>query len=212
MNTFRAVVRPASWEQELHRSRFIGWAYPAPDEQAVATALAELSQRYRDATHLCFGGVVGGGRQAGPARERFSDAGEPSGTAGRPILEVVRRQGLVETFVAVVRYFGGIRLGAPGLVRAYSGTAAGVLAVAQIAEFAAFVRWELTLPYAAQGLLRPRLEAAGVQWLGEAYTDVVHWQLAVPPLQEERLRREIATVSSGQLQPQRLGTLWRPVQ
>lgn len=110
-------------ESEVRRSRFIGVVRHADCEESVFAELNALRKKYSDATHVCYAAIFD---RVGNAA-RFSDDGEPSGTAGQPILEALKNSGYKETLVAVVRYFGGIKLGAGGLVRAYSAAASSAL-------------------------------------------------------------------------------------
>ncbi len=103
-------------ELTLKGSRFIGVALPCPDEGSIQRNLEGLSKRWRDATHYCWAAVFNGSDR----RERSSDNGEPAGTAGKPILAVLKGSGLTDTMVVVIRYFGGTLLGTGGLVHAYT--------------------------------------------------------------------------------------------
>ena len=113
-------------ESEIKRSRFIAVVARVRDEEELFSRLGEIRKKYSDATHVCYAAIFD---RTGNAA-RFSDDGEPSGTAGEPILEALKKSGLKETLVAVVRYFGGIKLGAGGLIRAYSSAASDALSAA----------------------------------------------------------------------------------
>lgn len=113
-------------ESEIKRSRFIAVVARVRDEEELFSRLGEIRKKYSDATHVCYAAIFD---RTGNAA-RFSDDGEPSGTAGQPILEALKKSGLKETLVAVVRYFGGIKLGAGGLIRAYSSAASDALSAA----------------------------------------------------------------------------------
>lgn len=113
-------------ESEIKRSKFIAVVARVRDEEELFSRLGEIRKKYSDATHVCYAAIFD---RTGNAA-RFSDDGEPSGTAGQPILEALKKSGLKETLVAVVRYFGGIKLGAGGLIRAYSSAASDALSAA----------------------------------------------------------------------------------
>ena len=114
---------PYAEETEIRRSRFISVVFRVQSEEEVFLRLNELRKKYAGATHICYGAIFDTlGNCA-----RFSDDGEPSGTAGQPILEALKASGLKQTLIAVVRFFGGVKLGAGGLVRAYSSTASSAL-------------------------------------------------------------------------------------
>ena len=108
----------------IERSKFLSYAKGVENLDEALAFVASLKKKYYDATHVCFATVT-------KDAKKYSDDGEPQGTAGMPILDVITKKGLVNVVVAVVRYFGGIKLGAGGLVRAYSGGAAAVLDSAQ---------------------------------------------------------------------------------
>ena len=112
MNRF-TVCGESKAEITVERSRFLAVAAGVTDEKQAAEFVAGVAKRFYDATHNCYAFSAGGAK-------RFSDDGEPSGTAGKPILNVIEQKKLVNTAVVVTRYFGGVKLGAGGLVRAYS--------------------------------------------------------------------------------------------
>jgi len=117
------IARPAEHEEVVQGSRFIAYADIADDVGAASDHLAAIRAEHPAATHHCWAYKVG-------AAQRFSDDGEPGGTAGRPMLEVILKRGLDHVSAVVVRYFGGKKLGAGGLVRAYSGSLAKALDLA----------------------------------------------------------------------------------
>lgn len=119
-----------SHETNIKRSRFIANVIPCRDEDTAKERLKELCVLHRQADHNCWAYVLG----TDPLTEHSSDAGEPSGTAGRPILGEITRSGLINLLVVVTRYFGGVKLGTRGLIEAYSGTAANALARVRRAE------------------------------------------------------------------------------
>ena len=160
----RAGARP-SVEVEIKRSRFIGYAARVDTEDAARDFLAELRAGHREARHVCHAFVLGADRDT----QRSSDDGEPSGTAGAPILKAITgRQTspgvteLSDVLVAVVRYFGGIKLGAGGLVQAYSDTAAATLDAAPIVARQRMRQLTIALPMDAAGRIETILRAQGV--------------------------------------------------
>ena len=121
-DTFITVGEECTYEFEEKKSIFIASVFVVTSKEQAQARVDELKQKYYDATHNCYAYVLRDG-----AYRKFSDDGEPSGTAGMPILNVIERLSLCNTLVVVTRYFGGIKLGAGGLVRAYSTAAAEVL-------------------------------------------------------------------------------------
>ena len=130
MKTIRVVSGEYQIENEIKRSRFIATAKGELNQDEAEAFVKSIKKKYPDATHNCYAYIAD---ELGNIA-RFSDDGEPSGTAGQPIFDVIKKQGLVKTAIVVTRYFGGIKLGAGGLVGAYSGAAADVLKTAKIVE------------------------------------------------------------------------------
>lgn len=125
------TVSDCETEIVIQRSRFISFAYHIENEEEALDKLKGLRKKYFDATHICYAYVA----DTSGNKVKFSDDGEPSGTAGQPILEVIKAKEMKLTLVAVVRYFGGIKLGAGGLTRAYSSASSEVLKITEIQEF-----------------------------------------------------------------------------
>ncbi len=126
-------------------SRFIGIAIPVTSQEEIKSRLAELKKEYHDARHHCFAWVLSPDRQAW----RVNDDGEPSGTAGKPILGQINSRELTNVMVVVIRYFGGTLLGVGGLINAYRTAAADALDNADIVERHIVERWHISFPYAA---------------------------------------------------------------
>lgn len=129
-DTYRTIAAPAEAAIRERSSKFLTYAYPVTDAAQVKPLLDELRKRYYDATHHCYA------YRLGPAGEEFraNDDGEPSGTAGKPILGQMLSREVTDCLIVVVRYFGGTKLGVPGLINAYRDSAAAVLDEAQIVE------------------------------------------------------------------------------
>jgi uncharacterized YigZ family protein len=157
-------------------SRFLAFAYPVSNPDEAAEAIARLKRRYHDATHVAFAWKIGSGDAA---TRRASDAGEPSGTAGRPIASAIESAGVTDVLVAVVRYFGGTKLGTGGLSRAYRGAAARAIAAA-----GRVVRRETRLvivacPYEKLGSARKLVRPPDVALAGESFGETPVLRLEV---------------------------------
>lgn len=126
-------------------SRFIAIAVPVTSQEQIKTRLAELKKEYHDARHHCFAWVLGPDRQTW----RVSDDGEPSGTAGRPIMAQINARELTNILIVVIRYFGGTLLGVGGLINAYRSAAADALVTASVIEKHLMARWSVSFPYAS---------------------------------------------------------------
>lgn len=181
----------------MKRSRFIGRCFPVSDEQEALRLLEEVRRRHWDATHNCYAYSIG---ETGVCA-RFSDDGEPAGTAGMPILEAIRRIGVTDVLVVVTRYFGGILLGAGGLVRAYSAAAAAAVRAAGQIEMLECVRVTLEVPYALWGRVQPLLcEGAQVEEIRyEVAVSAVAW---IRKADCDALARAIVDRTDGRVIPQ----------
>lgn len=150
------------------RSRFIGTLIPCESEQQAAEILEEFRTKYWDATHNCFAYVTEKGRLS-----RFSDDGEPHGTAGKPILDVINGSSLVDVMVIVTRYFGGTLLGTGGLVHAYSKSAKDTVAAAQVVEMVECTVFEIVCEYPDHARLVKLMEDCDANVKNTEYTDKV---------------------------------------
>jgi len=148
-----SLAAPVHSELIIKKSRFIGCVSPCADRATATTRIAALKAEHPGAVHVCWALLAGGQSAA-------VDDGEPSGTAGRPMLEVLRHQDLEGVLATVVRYWGGVKLGAGGLVRAYTDCVAQALLQAEKVPIQRQQVLRCTLPYALEGLLRRELELA----------------------------------------------------
>ncbi|MBB5501805.1 YigZ family protein [Paraburkholderia sp. MM5384-R2] len=164
---------PLSAELEIRKSRFIAHAIPVADRDAAMAELQRLRHEHPAATHVCWALLAGG--QSG-----MSDDGEPSGTAGRPILEVLRHHDLDGVLAAVVRYYGGVKLGAGGLVRAYTDAIASALLDAPRVERIAQVLLGVEVSYADEAKVRRWMDAEGYALVDSAYGMLVKMTMRVP--------------------------------
>ena len=151
------IVKEGVSELEIKRSRFIAYSYPIKDDADAESKLAEIRKKHYGARHVCYAYVS----DASGNRARFSDDGEPGGTAGKPILEVIKNNDLKKSLIAVVRYFGGILLGAGGLTRAYSDSAANVLKNAGFDFMEERDVYEIRTDYSTYKKITPAIKKAG---------------------------------------------------
>ncbi len=156
---YKTLREAATDEYIIHKSRFLCHAAPVQTEEAALAFLNEKRRQYRDATHNCYAYVIG--QNAGIMR--YSDDGEPGGTAGMPMMEVLKAQGIVDCCVVVTRYFGGILLGAGGLVRAYSHSCALAVKKAGVVVMLPSERWLIDVPYPMWDKVSHTLAALPVQ-------------------------------------------------
>ncbi|WP_321843551.1 IMPACT family protein [Burkholderia cepacia] len=177
-------------ELEIRKSRFIGLAIPVDDRDAAMHALQRLRDEHPAATHVCWALLAG--RQSG-----MSDDGEPSGTAGRPILEVLRHHDLDGVLGAVVRYYGGVKLGAGGLVRAYTDAIASALLDAERVERVRYTRLAIEIGYPDEARVRRWIEQAGYALVDSAYGMTVKLSIKLPENAEAAARTELFDLTQG---------------
>ena len=181
--TYHIPQAPAAAELEVKKSRFIARAHPIQHRQQALEIVQQLQQEFPDARHICWAYVLG--NQVSAA---MSDDGEPSGTAGKPILNVLQHKRIGDVLVAVVRYFGGIKLGAGGLVRAYSGAAQLVVDALQLAPFVATCEVTVSLDFAREQVLRHWCQIHNAVVLSVSYADRVTMQISLLAEQEADLQ------------------------
>ncbi|GAA1985510.1 YigZ family protein [Isoptericola halotolerans] len=192
-------------ELVVKRSRFLTYLSPATTEAAVQEAVRDRRALYRDARHHCVASVLG---PHGETR-RSSDDGEPAGTAGVPMLEVLRHREMTDVVAVVTRYFGGVLLGAGGLVRAYSGAVASALDAAVDARAVlrrqALVEVTVDAPHTDAGRLEHRLRewaaAHGAVTRPTRYADSARLTLLVPRTELDRLHHDVASATAGSVVP-----------
>ncbi|MBD8528678.1 MULTISPECIES: YigZ family protein [unclassified Massilia] len=168
----QTLTAPVHHELLIKKSRFIACVQPMTDRASAQAVVAALRGQHPQAAHVCWALLAGGQSAA-------VDDGEPSGTAGRPMLDVLRHQDLEGVLATVVRYFGGIKLGAGGLVRAYTDSVAQALLQAEKVAIVRHTTLRCTAPYAQEGMIRRELDAAGATLLEVSHGDAVVFALSL---------------------------------
>ena len=194
------LAKEASAEFEEKRSLFIGYAKPTKTEEQALEFVSKIKQKHKDATHNVFGYSMKHGILA-----RYSDDGEPQGTAGMPVLDVIRKSGVDDATVVVTRYFGGILLGAGGLVRAYAAAAKMALDAAEIVAYESYSEISLTCSYADHQKLSAELPRYGAILDDTVYADSVTLKFAVKDAVADSIVSRIREMSGGKLVPTVLG-------
>ncbi|VTR77815.1 IMPACT family protein [Cellulomonas hominis] len=197
------VAAPVEHELVVKRSRFLALVHPVASVAEADAVVAAVRKRYWDARHHCVALAVGPHAE----QQRSTDDGEPSGTAGVPMLEVLRRRDLTDLVVVVTRYFGGVLLGAGGLVRAYSTATSEALDLARLVRRSAATRVTVDAPHADAG----RLHGVLRDWAGGhdasledvAYGAQATFTLMVPPQHLDALDAALASATSGALTAER---------
>ena len=199
LKPYKTLIRDAHDEFIVNKSRFIGHGRPCETEEAALAFLAEMRAKYKDASHNCYAYIIG----ANMGVMRYSDDGEPGGTAGMPIIEVMKARGVTNAAVVVTRYFGGVLLGAGGLVRAYSQGAAVALNAAGVGVMHPTARYLMEIPYPMLGRMDFFLKDEPVLVEDKAFTDVVTYTLVVRCGDEAGFLQRVGNVSEGRVEPLR---------
>ena len=195
-NTLSTLVQRCRHQEEIRKSRFLATAAPVASAEQAMSFLREVAEP--TATHNCWAYRIG-------QDYRFNDDGEPGGTAGRPILQAIDGQQMDRVVVVVARWYGGIKLGAGGLVRAYGGTAAECLRRAERVPLVATARLQLHCDFTELALLKVRLKELQAEVEHEAFdTDGVELQLCLPDNQVAEAQRRISDISRGRISAKRL--------
>ena len=194
MDAYHTVYRGGSGEIVEKKSRFIAEVFPVTSEEEAMQYLEEARKRYCDARHHCWAYVLG----RNPSAERMSDDGEPAGTAGKPILEVIRGRQITDVLVIVTRYFGGTLLGTGGLVRAYTASAAEGLKHSEIITRFHGFKLRIAADYTSLGKIQYLLAQRKICILESVYTDKVELIVLVPDEEEGALFKEIMDGTNGQ--------------
>ncbi len=171
------ITHPGQSEQTINKSRFIAVAEYCADERAVGLCLRRLASAHQSAHHLAYAFRV---KTEQGVVQRFHDAGEPSGTAGKPILQFIEGRDLINVCVGVIRYYGGINLGTGGLARAYGGTAKMALEAASIVPFVEMCQLRVVLDYKSlDGFMRELAKLNG-EMLDKVFGERVEVLVSVP--------------------------------
>ena len=200
MKPYKSVKQCSEAEYTVNRSRFIGRCFPVDSEEAALYLLGDIRKKHWDATHNCFAYRIGENAAA-----RFSDDGEPGGTAGKPIMDVLTGRGLTNVLCVVTRYFGGILLGAGGLVRAYSKSAADAVTKAGVVSYLPGTILDIPMDYsrygALEGFIRANAEVRNV-----AFAQNVVVTVAVEDTNLLKFMKEVTERSDGRCTPVTIGT------
>ena len=171
MDNMKTIAKPYQSTIDIKKSKFICRLYPAQNEKEAKEIISKISEEFKDATHNCSAYLVSDG-------EGYDDNGEPGGTAGRPMLNVLKKNNLENSVAVVTRYFGGIKLGAGGLVRAYSKSVLETLAVAEIVEMEAYELFKITFNYQDIKTIDNDIRTENLQITSKEYDSLVKYSIA----------------------------------
>lgn len=192
-NIYRTIYKYGEDEVIINKSRFIGYAMPINSEEEALDFIEKIKSKHRDATHNVYAYVFGENSNI----QRFSDDGEPSGTAGIPALEVIKKEDLRNTVVVVTRYFGGIKLGAGGLIRAYTKGAKIGLESGIIVEQVLHQKLKIRIDYNLYGIVENYLITNGFLIDDIVYDDAVNIYTYIKFSDVEIFTKAIIDLSSG---------------
>ena len=188
----KTLATEVTSELIIKKSRFIGCVRPVAGREEALQVVAGLRRAHANANHVCWALLAGGQSAA-------VDDGEPGGTAGRPMLEVLRHQDLEGVLATVVRYFGGVKLGAGGLVRAYTDCVAQALLGAQKVDMVRARILQCEVPYALEGMVRRALERSGATQLTVTHAQSVAFRFSLPDDTADALMRGLGEACGGKL-------------
>jgi uncharacterized YigZ family protein len=189
---YKTIKEPGVYESVVKKSRFISNAVSVSDEESAKQFIHEIKEKFRDASHNTYAYVVGKGTRT----ERYSDDGEPGGTAGIPILEKIRHFGLTDTVVVVTRYFGGTLLGTGGLARAYSSGAEEVILKCGISGFIKGYLVSIATDYHYLGKVQNCIQGNGCRVVDENFTDHVIIRTLIPVQEYEKVKNQITEITN----------------
>ena len=204
MSVYRVPFSDGESEFTEKRSRFISHIWKIASEEEAQERIREMKSRYYDARHNCWC------YRLGENTARYSDDGEPQGTAGQPMLKVLERENVTDAVVVVTRYFGGILLGAGGLTRAYSRGAKDALAAAGAATMGLWATVEIPCPYALFERVKMEVEALSGTVDGAEYAADVTLTVSLMAERVETLQKRLTELSAGGITLRELGREYRP--
>ena len=204
--SYKTLRARGSEEFIINKSRFIGYGAPCETEEEALAFLREIREKHKDATHNCYAYIIG--LNAGIMR--YSDDGEPGGTAGLPIIEVMKSRGVVNCAVVVTRYFGGILLGAGGLVRAYAQGSKTALDASGVVIMEKSVRQLVEVDYSTWQRLEHYLRTAPCQTLETEFTDRVLATLMMKKTDEAQVLSDITRLTDARAEFLPDGELYYP--
>lgn len=193
---------------EVNKSKFLAHVLHVEDEISARDFLQTIRKKYFDATHNCSAWILG---ERGD-KQKSNDDGEPGGTAGNPILETIKKNDLTNVAIVVTRYFGGIKLGAGGLIRAYSHSAALGINAARIVQMTAFQKISVTLEYNFLATVENYLRNKKIHVAGTDYADVVTLELLLLPEQTRNFLSELNDLTAANFLHEELGEVLVPVE
>lgn len=206
LKPYKTLIQANQDEFIVNKSRFIGYGKPCETEEEALAFLNEIRTKHKDATHNCYAYIIG----ANMGVMRYSDDGEPGGTAGMPIIEVMKARGVTNCAVVVTRYFGGVLLGAGGLVRAYSQGAAAAINACGVGVMHPTARYLMEVSYPMLNKMDFFLKSEPIQIEEKTFTDVITYTLIVKCSDEADFVARVVNMSEGTVEPLRYEEMYWP--
>ena len=188
--SYQTLQHPVTARLEIKKSEFITYAYPVDSRETAMFHVEQLRHQYPDARHFCWAYIIGDPSNTTSAG--FDDDGEPNGTAGRPILNVLQHKAIGNVLVVVVRYFGGIKLGAGGLTRAYAGSAQAAVDMMALADFVPQATVVIEAGFATEAQCRYVVESLNGHIDDVAYSQQVHLTVTLAAEHIDALKERLA--------------------
>lgn len=190
MENFKTVLKSETAEVLEKKSRFISYVYHVEDEENIEKLIKEMRRKYHDARHVCFAWRI---IKGGQVIERASDDGEPSGTAGAPMLSILKKENLCNILILVIRYFGGILLGTGGLVRAYSEATQKVIEKSEIVIMTNGVEIEVKLEYSNLDIFKYYCKNNDINIINIQYLDDIIIKVEMETYVKDKMLKEFET-------------------
>lgn len=193
MSEYKIVAKPGVGEFVDKKSRFIAHVYAIETEEQAQGYIEELKKKYWDARHNCYGYVIGKNNET----QRFSDDGEPSGTAGKPILEVIKGNDIHDVLIVVTRYFGGTLLGTGGLIRAYTKASQEGIGNASIVRKVSGIRTKIETDYNGIGKIQYIAANMGIKNIDAIYTEKVIIDVTIKKEDYDGFEKKVVEATNG---------------
>lgn len=204
MEGFNTLSERKTWEQIIDKSRFIGIAVPLTTAEQIDKAMQNIREEYPNARHYVYAYRLHDG-----FIEKSSDDGEPQGTGGRPILDILQHRNIWNVLLVVVRYFGGVLLGTGGLSRAYGGTARQLINETELKELALYQIYVLSVPYEWFEMLKYQFDQHNWIIEKEDFREVIEMLVHVHGQEAEVFQKWVDDFTRRQVHCEGQGTIWR---
>lgn len=196
MASYKTIAAPSQGKVTEKMSRFLAFAFPVSTVEEAKAVIADIANRYHDARHVCWAYMLGADRST----SQLNDNGEPSGTAGKPILGQINSFELTNIAIAVVRYFGGIKLGTPGLIAAYRAAAREAIEAADIVERHEMTSLTVVFPYLAMNDVMKIIKSTPeAEMTGQEFDNTCRITLSMPLILHDTLARRLSDAGANEI-------------